>query len=102
MRIRIFCVSPVAVGKTSPVKVCKRTGTRHIHAASMEMRPAFGVMECTMCGRSRRNARIMSHSDRRSLAKEMWRSMGTSRTATPSLSAISCRASPGEEMTQRS
>ena len=50
--ISIFFVNPVAVGNTSPVNVCTRTGTRHIHAAIIESKPALGVIECTIVGLS--------------------------------------------------
>lgn len=62
--------------------------TRHIQAAIMEISPALGVMECTISGFSLRNTRTICHSERKSLKREIWRSIGTAMVRTPSLSAI--------------
>ena len=69
--MRMRRLSPVAVGHTSPVKVCTRTGTRASHAAIMPMSPALGVMVCSIVGRSLRSTRHMRHSERKSRNGEM-------------------------------
>ncbi len=96
MNTSIFCVSPVAVGNTSPVKVCSLTGTRHIQAAIIERSPAFGVIECTIAGRSLRNTLNRRQRLLRSFNGEMCLSIGTATVLTPSRAASVSSLSPGE------
>lgn len=84
--IRMRRFSPFSVGNTRPVNVCMRTGTRANHAATIVTRPAFGVIECIMSGRSRRSTRHISHSDFMSFTSEMRRSIGTATVLMPSCS----------------
>ena len=95
--ISILRESPVDVGHTRPVKVCTRSGTRAIQAASMHRRPALGVIECTMHGFSFIITFVNLKSDRRSLKGDMCRSMLTPMVRTCSLLPSSARSSSGDE-----
>ena len=94
--INIFRFSPVAVGQTSPVNVCIRTGTRVSHAATIHIIPALGVIECTTCGFSLRNTLIILISDFKSFTIEICLSIGTATQWNPSLSLSSSSSGPGD------
>ena len=75
---------PFLEGKTSPVKVWMRTGTPAYFAATIVSKPAFGVMECTICGCSFLNKRYNFHSATKSFSGLMLRCMPTETVRTPS------------------
>ena len=91
--------TPFTYGKTSPVKVCTRTGTRVNQAATMESRPAFGVMECTMSGFSFRNTRTKRMSEAKSRSGAIFRCIGTASVRTPSRRAMLSSSGSGDETT---
>ena len=92
-------LSPCEVGHISPVKVCMRLGTPAKRAASIHIRPALGVIECTSQGLSRRISLYIRHSERKSLSGAMCRCMGTPIVRTPGRCDMRSSASSGFDTT---
>ena len=94
--IKIRRFSPEEVGQTRPVKVCILTGTRQIHAATMQSIPAFGVIEWMMSGFSLWKVLMSLHREMKSFLREICRSIGISMHLTPWFRSF-WSSGPGEE-----